>query len=97
MYALLTVVEPSEEGDLNFVETLADPRFSIADSGLYAYIYDNRELRRWNSTSAFGVEPPLTVGINTVERNFGREANSQGEESYIKWCSDKGSKSTTKH
>ncbi|MFT7531961.1 MAG: two-component system sensor histidine kinase PhoQ, partial [Gammaproteobacteria bacterium] len=83
MYALLTVVEPAADGALDFIETLAEPRFSVADSGLYAFIYDEQEFRSWNSASALSIEPPETVNVATGDRHFGRETNTEGDSFYV--------------
>ena len=83
LYALLTVVEPGPDGALNFVEVLAEPRFAVAGSGLYAFIYDAQDQRVWNSVSALDLEAPETIAIDTGGKLFDRESSTDGEEFYV--------------
>ncbi len=78
LYALLTAAELSPQGSLYFPERLAEPRFSVAGSGLYAFAYDAAKRQVWQSDSAVSVLPPKTLVLNTGESRFDQEPDAEG-------------------
>jgi two-component system sensor histidine kinase PhoQ len=64
-YALLAAAEPAAEGRL-VLDNLAEPRFSLPESGLYAQVRDAAGVTLWRSASLLGrdleFEPPGAAG-----------------------------------
>ncbi len=54
VYTLLTAAEISHDGKLHMQESLAEPKFSIPNSGLYAQITSGNKIV-WQSPSAIGL------------------------------------------
>lgn len=84
LYALLTAAEIGEGGRLELPERLAEPRFAVAGSGLYAFVYDGEGMRAWRSTSAVSpsVEPAvrrMPVGASV----FDRETTARGVDLFV--------------
>lgn len=59
VYLLLARAELDDEGVLVMPPTLAEPRLALAQSGLYASIYNVARRQEWRSASSVGVEPPF--------------------------------------
>ena len=53
VYTLLTAAEINDKGELKMTHDLAEPKFSIPNSGLYAQITSNGKIV-WQSPSAIG-------------------------------------------
>ncbi|GJL82139.1 MAG: two-component sensor histidine kinase [marine bacterium B5-7] len=71
LYALLTAAELTDDGRLFFPETSPEPRFAVADSGLYAFVFDSSLRRVWQSPSAVSIDLieaiPVAVGTTTFD------------------------------
>ncbi len=63
LYALLTVAEVDERGLIRMPEALAEPRFAIPRSGLYAFIYDQEGKLSWRSDSSISIDPPSPPAV----------------------------------
>jgi len=59
IYLLLARAELDDDGSLVMPPSLAEPRLSLAQSGLYASIVNPRRQEQWTSASAVGVHPPF--------------------------------------
>jgi two-component system, OmpR family, sensor histidine kinase PhoQ len=55
LYALLSVADLNDRNLLEVSESPAEPRFSVPESGLYAYIFDHQGRLVWKSDSALNV------------------------------------------
>lgn len=76
LYALLTAAELSNDGELYFPERLAEPRFSVAGSGLYAFVYDAGLNAVWHSQSALSIPPPPTTTLAVGNSRFTLERHA---------------------
>jgi two-component system sensor histidine kinase PhoQ len=80
MYALLAAAELSPDGGLEIPGALPEPRYSLAESGLYARITDERGAPLWRSRSLLDtplqVPLPASPGVET----FGELRRVSGEE-----------------
>ena len=59
VYLLLARAELDDEGVLVMPPALAEPRLAVAQSGLYASIYNVARREEWRSASSVGAEPPF--------------------------------------
>lgn len=59
VYLLLAAAELDATGSLVMPATLAEPRLSLPDSGLYAGIFNAQIGQRWESTSTLGLALPF--------------------------------------
>ena len=57
LYTLLSIAELDKDNLLDIPEAPAEPRFSVPDSGLYAYLFDASGSVIWQSDSALDQEP----------------------------------------
>jgi two-component system sensor histidine kinase PhoQ len=56
---LIALAEPASDGDLMVPESSIDAQFSLANSGLYAALYDGRGRALWQSPSLIGRDFPI--------------------------------------
>ncbi len=84
LYALLTAAEIDAGGNIFFPERLAEPRFSVAGSGLYAFAYDEGGRQAWRSNSAVSpsVEPAVRL-MRLGESSFDREITPRGIAEFV--------------
>ncbi len=84
LYALLTAAEINESGRMFFPERLAEPRFSVAGSGLYAFAYDDDGIQAWSSSSAVSpsVEPAVRL-MGLGDSTFALETTPRGVEMFV--------------
>ncbi|HVZ46211.1 MAG TPA: ATP-binding protein [Ramlibacter sp.] len=61
VYLLLSHAELDDAGRLVMPMTLAEPRLSVPQSGLYAGIYNVNREEQWRSLSTLGVSPPFRL------------------------------------
>jgi two-component system sensor histidine kinase PhoQ len=59
VYLLLARAEVDEQGALVMPPSLAEPRLSLPQSGLYASIYNVARKEEWRSASSLGIDPPF--------------------------------------
>ncbi|MCG6896103.1 MAG: GHKL domain-containing protein [Thiocapsa sp.] len=90
IFLLMAAAEADHDG-LVFPETLAEARFSLPGSGLYARVFDSTDRLVWESNSAVGVPEPspmsLTAGERRLERRTGSDALSYLVEAFgVSWA-----------
>ncbi|MEE8482481.1 MAG: hypothetical protein V3S12_03930, partial [Acidiferrobacterales bacterium] len=95
IYTLLALGELNLDGKLEMPKDLPEPKFSLAQSGLYARIDNNSSQVIWQSDSMLGV----TLGHATIlpagENNFRYSTTSAGKPIYllsfgVSWESSQG-------
>jgi len=59
VYLLMAGAELNARGTLVMPATLAEPRLSLPDSGLYANIANPEKNEEWQSSSTLGLDPPF--------------------------------------
>lgn len=75
IFLLMAAAEAEGDG-LAFPETLAEARFSLPGSGLYARVFDEAADLVWESASAVGVPEPEPMSLSPGERRLGRRRGS---------------------
>lgn len=83
LYALLTAAELTSDGSLYFPERLAEPRFSVADSGLYAFVHDHSGEQFWESASAVSVRGPVPTRLDVGVAEFELERDLGGRLMFV--------------
>ncbi|HEX2545497.1 MAG TPA: ATP-binding protein [Ramlibacter sp.] len=80
VYLLLARAELDETGALVMPPSLAEPRLSLPQSGLYASIWNASSDEQWRSASTVGADPPFRrAGVGTGEwRNEAVEGTGRG-------------------
>lgn len=68
VYALISVIEPTPDNQIQVHDILPIPKLTQPVSGIYAQIFSNNY--KWQSTSMFGVELPDPISIDTGETFF---------------------------
>lgn len=63
VYVLMAAAEVNAKGHIVMPPTLAETRFSIYGSGLYAYIHNATRPDDWESTSTVGQDVPFSRGL----------------------------------
>jgi two-component system sensor histidine kinase PhoQ len=69
LYLLMAAAE-AEDGRLRLPDDLAEARFSMPASGLYAAVLDEAGNALWRSGSAVGVQAPLDGPLPPGEQRF---------------------------
>ncbi|KAA3622396.1 MAG: GHKL domain-containing protein [Proteobacteria bacterium] len=77
LYALLTAAELDLAGAIYFPERLAEPRFSVAASGLYAFVYDVDGTLVWRSASALTAAAPRAATLPVGTNSFALESDAR--------------------
>ena len=72
LYVLLGAAELNQYGSLDMPEVLAEPRFSVPESGLGAQIITGEGTVSWVSTSALGLVLPPFDGLQVDKSSFQR-------------------------
>jgi two-component system sensor histidine kinase PhoQ len=93
IYALLSVAELTQKGQLKIAGNLHEPRFATPGSGLYAFVQKKDGLLIWRSASALGEKNELIAGLRAGESVF--LASSDQSERFalqydVIWESDTG-------
>jgi two-component system sensor histidine kinase PhoQ len=82
LYLLMAAAE-AEEGTLLLPAVLAEPRFSLPASGLYAAVMDATGTRIWRSSSTVGVRPPLEGALPPGQRRFELSQDTSGRDYFV--------------
>ena len=72
LYGLLGAAELNSMGKLEMVNDLAEPRFSVPESGLVAEIVDYQGQLIWQSASTLGMKLPAQKVLDVDESSFQR-------------------------
>ncbi len=92
LYGLLGAAELNAQGELVMTTDLAEPRFSLPESGLVAGIVDGKGLLVWQSDSTLGIKLPPPDVLEIDESRFQRfPVNNQSWFSYsygIAWVDE---------
>lgn len=75
---LLMAAAEAEDDTLTLPDTLAEARFSLPGSGLYARVFDTAGRLVWESLSALGVAEPSLMPLVPGERRLERRADDAG-------------------
>jgi two-component system sensor histidine kinase PhoQ len=75
---LLMAAAEAEDAALIFPEALAEARFSLPGSGLYARVFDRTGNPIWESTSAVGIAEPGPMLLAPGERRLEFRTDSEG-------------------
>lgn len=78
IYLLMAAAE-TEDGVLILPRDLAEPRFDLPESGIYATILDSSGKRLWESLSNLGIPVPLDGPLPSGERGFDQRSNTAGD------------------
>ncbi|MBE0474964.1 ATP-binding protein [Rhodoferax sp.] len=70
IYLLIAGAELNARGTLVMPATLAEPRLSLPDSGLYANIANPEKNEEWQSSSTLGLDPPFVRQLAPGEWHF---------------------------
>ena len=79
IYVLLGAAELNQDGRLVMAEDLAEPRFSLPESGLVAQIIAVDGTISWQSDSTLGLNLPQFEGLDVDESSFQRLPVSDNE------------------
>jgi len=79
LYGLLGAAELDSTGGLVMANDLAEPRFSIPESGLVAEIIDDRGKTEWQSVSTLGMKLPPQQVLDVDESRFQRLSVNNNE------------------
>lgn len=82
LYLLMAAAEGLDD-TLTLPEELAEPRFSLADSGLYAAVLDGAGTPVWRSRSALTVAAPWQGVLLPGERRFELRRSAGGEDYFV--------------
>lgn len=82
IYALIAASELGKDGIMRMPGPLAESRFSIPGSGLYAQITAHNGDRQWQSFSKVGIDIPFPIGINQGDSRFQLLKTSLGSPAY---------------
>ncbi|UHD17670.1 ATP-binding protein [Thiocapsa bogorovii] len=77
IFLLMAAAEAGNEG-LVFPEALAEARFSLPGSGLYARVFDADDRLIWESDSAMGIPEPGPMALVPGERRLEFRTDSDG-------------------
>jgi len=83
VYVLLAAAELDADIMLFMPDELPDPRFSVADSGLYAQIVDSGGKTVWRSRSLLGASFPVSAPVNIGQSSFVRTSLAGGSEVFV--------------
>jgi len=83
LYLLMAAAEVDERGTLSMPAPLAEAKFSLPGSGLYAHISDARGAVVWRSASAVGVAPPFQSLLRAGEKRFDEIPDKAGQPFYV--------------
>jgi two-component system, OmpR family, sensor histidine kinase PhoQ len=72
MLGLIGLAEPNPGGELTLPGELIDPQFEVADSGLYAVLWDEDGIALWQSLSMLSREFPVKSLPATGEQRYVR-------------------------
>ncbi|MBY0578289.1 MAG: GHKL domain-containing protein [Burkholderiales bacterium] len=98
IYLLISAAEFGK-GGMVMPEALAEPRFSLPGSGLYAAVSDERK-SVWRSQSVAGIAIPFGFSLQPGKRNFESRTDREGKTYFVesmgvKWVSNGSSAAFT--
>lgn len=70
MLGLIGLAEQGADGELTLPQDLIDPQFGVANSGLYAVLWDGEGRALWQSLSMLSREFPVKTLPDTGERSY---------------------------
>lgn len=79
---MISTIELQPDGNISPPQHLADIRYSIPFSGLYAEIRHNKRGIIWRSTSAYGRQIPFLTNLERGEKRFEAIRSTSGENLY---------------
>ncbi|EGV17798.1 ATP-binding protein [Thiocapsa marina] len=79
IFLLMAAAEAENDG-LVFPDALAEARFSLPASGLYARVFDGADRLIWESDSAIGIPEPAPMALAPGERRLEFRTDGQGED-----------------
>jgi two-component system, OmpR family, sensor histidine kinase PhoQ len=79
IYLLMAAAE-AENDALVFPDALAEARFRLPESGLYARVFDAFDDLVWESESAIGVPEPAPMSLRPGERRLVHRAGNDGQD-----------------
>lgn len=99
LYLLISAAEPGK-GGIVMPDSLAEPRFSLPGSGLYAALSDARGNVIWRSQSVSGLALPFSSQLQPGAKSFDARTDSTGrgyfvESMGVKWVSNGTSEAFT--
>ncbi len=80
---LIALAEPGPAGELRLPTEAIDPRFEVANSGLYGALYDSNGRALWQSLSLLGRDFPTDELAAPGERRPGREVQLSGRRGHV--------------
>ena len=83
IYTLLALGELNDKGTIQMPKDLPDPRFSLAQSGLYAQFDNQAAVTIWISDSLLGVTLIDTVAMATGQKSYRYGRTSDGRRIYL--------------
>ncbi|MFV1997867.1 MAG: ATP-binding protein, partial [Acidiferrobacterales bacterium] len=83
VYTLLALGELSDKGLIQMPEDLPDPRFSLAQSGLYARIDSQEAVTIWSSASLLGTTMNDAIAMAAGQRSYRYSRTSDGTQIYL--------------
>jgi len=83
LFLLMAAAEVDARGTLSMPAPLAEAKFSLPGSGLYAHITDARGAVVWRSASAVGVAPPFQSLLHAGEKRFDELPDVAGQPFYV--------------
>ncbi|MCG6976774.1 MAG: GHKL domain-containing protein [Acidiferrobacterales bacterium] len=83
VYVLLAAAEIDAGIMLFMPDELPDPRFSVAQSGLYAQVIDHNGKSVWRSRSLLGADFPVSTPVDVGQSNFSRSRLADGSEVFV--------------
>jgi len=83
LYLLMAAAEVDARGALSMPTTLAEAKFSLPGSGLYADVSDGAGAVVWRSASAVGVTPPFQSLLHAGEKRFDEIPDKAGQPFYV--------------
>jgi len=83
IYTILALGELSNNGLIQMPQDLPDPRFSLAQSGLYARIDNQAAITIWSSTSLLGTTLSGTSTMAAGQKSYRYSQTSDGTQVYL--------------
>jgi two-component system sensor histidine kinase PhoQ len=83
LYLLMAAAEVDARGTLSMPAALAEAKFSLPGSGLYADVSDGAGAEVWRSASAVGVVPPFQSHLRAGENRFDELPDTAGQPFYV--------------
>lgn len=85
LYLLIAAAEVDGQGHLSLPDTLAEARFSLPGSGLYAAIFDQNGAPLWHSLSTLNATPSFQTQLAPGDKRFDTGAEYFVQSLGVKW------------